>query len=133
MTQDEKLSELIRTAYLLLTMAATMSGARQKDQLGNILNMFEPLTRSKDVVVEISPPNYLGRIDQLWAFLFVDDGGEGVCAGPFGALPVVPYIAADKARVESLRPLAAAMAKRFGKPVRLAKFTHREDLEIIRC
>jgi hypothetical protein len=31
----------------------------------------------------------------------------------------------------ALRPLAVHIAKTFGKPVRLAKFTKREDVEVI--
>jgi hypothetical protein len=83
------------------------------------------------VEVEHHADNYMGRIETLWAFFSIDAGGEGVCAGPLGPFPVVPYIAADKARLDDLRPRAVAIAKRFGKPVRLAKFTKREDVEII--
>jgi hypothetical protein len=81
--------------------------------------------------IEHNPGNYLGRIETVWAFLSIDAGGEGMCAGPLGPLPVVPYIAADEARLNDLRPLAANCAKRFGVQVRLAKFTKREDVEII--
>lgn len=77
-----------------------------------------------------NPNNYLGRIDHIWAFLSLDDGGEGVCAAPLGGLGVVPMIAADKRRLDSLRPMARAAASAFGKPVRLAKFKDREDVEV---
>ena len=76
-----------------------------------------------------SPPNYLGRIDALWAALSIDDGGEGLCAAPFGNM-TLPLIAADKARLAQIVPAARYVAKMFGKPVRLAKFTVREDVEI---
>jgi hypothetical protein len=47
-----------------------------------------------------------------------------------GGLGMVPLIAADPARVESLKPIAAHIAKVSGKPVRLVKFTSREDVEV---
>lgn len=74
--------------------------------------------------------NYLGRIEQIWAFLSLDEGGEGVCAAPMGQL-TVPLIAADKRRLDDLYPLARGLANMFGKPVRLAKFGTRQDVEII--
>lgn len=76
-----------------------------------------------------NPPNYLGRIDNIWAFLSLDDGGEGVCAAPLGGM-TVPLIAADKRRLDILKPIARVLAHKFAKPVRLAKFTTREDVEI---
>jgi hypothetical protein len=75
-------------------------------------------------------PNYLGRIEQIWAFLSLDEGGEGVCAAPMGEL-TMPLIAADKRRLDDLFPLARGIANVFGKPVRLAKFSQREDVTII--
>ena len=77
------------------------------------------------------PGNYLRRINHIWAFLSLDEGGEGVVAGPLGPLGVVPYIAADEARLVSLRPLAREIARRFEKVVLLAKFGSREDVERI--
>ena len=79
----------------------------------------------------LDPGNYLGRIEHLWAFLSVDEGGEGVCAAPMDGLGAVPLIAADEARLKSIRPMAQQIAKLFGKPVRLAKFGSREDVEIV--
>ena len=31
-----------------------------------------------------NPGNYMGRIEAIWAYLSLDDGGEGVCAAPMG-------------------------------------------------
>jgi hypothetical protein len=76
-----------------------------------------------------SHPNYLARIDSIWAYLSVDEGGEGVCAAPIGGI-TVPMIAADKRRLDILRPIAQMIARHFGKPVRLVQFTKREELEI---
>jgi hypothetical protein len=82
------------------------------------------------VAVELhNPPNYLGRIEMIWAALSIDEGGEGVCAAPFGDM-TLPLIAADKRRLDQIVPMARSIANVFGKPVRLAKFTKREDVEI---
>ena len=83
------------------------------------------------VVVVENPPNYMGRIDAIWMVLSVDDGGEGIVAAPFGNL-TLPLVAADKARLAQIVPVAREMAKFFGKPMRLTKFTVREDVEIYR-
>jgi hypothetical protein len=74
-------------------------------------------------------PNYMGRIDAIWAALSLDEGGEGVCAAPIGGM-TLPLIAADKRRLDQIIPIARRIAELFGKPVRLAKFTRREDVEI---
>lgn len=82
------------------------------------------------VVVMHAPANYLGRIEVLWAALSIDEGGEGLCAAPMGPNMTVPLIAADRARLRQIVPAAKMIAKMFGKPVRLAKFATREDVEI---
>jgi hypothetical protein len=74
-------------------------------------------------------PNYMGRIEMIWAALSLDEGGEGVCAAPMGGM-TLPLIAADKRRLEQIIPIARRIADLFGKPVRLAKFTRREDVDI---
>lgn len=82
-------------------------------------------------MVAVTPLNYLGRIEHFWAFLSVDEGGEGVCAAPLApGMLTVPMIAADERRLDSLKPLARKLPNIFGKPVRLAKFSTREDIEI---
>jgi hypothetical protein len=85
--------------------------------------------RPAEPVEIIEAPNYLGRIDAIWAALSLDEGGEGVCAAPFGDM-TLPLIAADKRRLDQIIPVARRMANLFNKPVRLAKFTRREDVEI---
>jgi hypothetical protein len=76
-------------------------------------------------VVAHDPGNYMGRIDRIWAFLSLDDGGEGVMGAPLDG-GTVPLIAADKRRLDDLIPLARRLATRFGKPIRLAKFSKRD-------
>jgi hypothetical protein len=80
-----------------------------------------------------TPQNYLGRIEHLWAALSVDDGGEGLCAAPMvrGTL-TMPLIAADKRRLEQIRPFAKSLARVTERVVRIVKFGSREDVEIFR-
>ena len=40
-------------------------------------------------------------------------------------------VGADHARIEQLRPYAVEMAKREGKPIKLVRFSVREEIEII--
>ena len=78
------------------------------------------------------PGNYLGRIEHIWAYLSVDAGGEGICAAPLmPGLASVPLIAANESRLKFITPLGKDFATFFRKPVRLAKFTTREDLRVI--
>jgi hypothetical protein len=80
-----------------------------------------------------APRNYMGRISALWAYLSVDEGGEGVVAAPLGPdRMTVPLIAADRQRLELLRAVAVSTARSFNKTVRLVRFHSREDVEIIR-
>lgn len=85
------------------------------------------------MTVFIDPPNTSLRIAQIWAFVSIDDeGNEGVCAAQLmGAGSCVPLIAADEARLESLRPIAAQIAKLTNKTIKLVKFYRREDVETI--
>ena len=78
-------------------------------------------------------PNHLDTIDSIWVWISEDATGEGVIAVPlmgpdFGP---VPLIAADKARLDDLRPWAEAMGKRTKKRVKLIRLSHREDVEVI--
>ena len=76
------------------------------------------------------PKNHLSRIDCLWAFLSSDEGGEGIIAAPFGEV-TMPLLAADEARLTSLRPIARLVAMRIAKPVLLVRFSERTVLEEI--
>lgn len=72
------------------------------------------------------------KIDEMYAFIATeDDGQEGICA--FQSQPGVwlPMVGADLKRVDSLRPMAKAIAKATGKRIEVCKFTNREHLEMI--
>ena len=69
-------------------------------------------------------------IDTITAYIAVDDEGEGICAfqGPGGWMPMV---AADQARIDSLRPMAEALAEGSGRRIVVARFSVRTDVEVI--
>lgn len=76
--------------------------------------------------------NYLEKITELYAFVSVDKHGEGVIGQTVwmeGDRVFMPFVCADKARVESLKPMAIEIAKKNGIHVRLIKLTNREELE----
>ncbi len=78
-----------------------------------------------------NPKNYLAQIDQIWAVLSVDEGGEGVVAAPLNGM-TVPLIAADEARLNSfVIPMAQQIAVISGKKMRLVKFHNREVVQEI--
>ena len=79
----------------------------------------------------IHDPGNTHRIDNVWVFVSRDENGnEGVIAAPT-ALGVMPLIAADSERLESLRPLAKSLVDKVpGKKVALIKLTTREEIEV---
>lgn len=79
-----------------------------------------------------NPPNEQLRIDEVWLFVSTDETGEGVCAGPLmGPGSLVPLIAADEARLNSLIPVAQQIAKQSGKSIKLIKMSQRTELMTI--
>jgi hypothetical protein len=89
--------------------------------------MIEP----KPIVV--GSPNHLLSIDELWVFISKDkDGNEGVCGAPIGGT-FMPLVAADPARVDSLRRVAQMIVDNSeGHEIILRKFSNSEDQEVIR-
>jgi hypothetical protein len=68
-------------------------------------------------------------IDALYAWVAHEpNGGEGVCRAQLGDVHM-PLVGADMDRVKSLRPYAEAIRQATGYPVRLLRFSRREDLE----
>ena len=71
------------------------------------------------------------RIADIHAFITVgDDGDEGVI-GMTTPAGWVPFIAADPARLEQLRPLAVLIGKQFGQKIKLVRFSTRTEVEDI--
>ena len=73
----------------------------------------------------------LQRIDEFYAFVASDETGEGLTGFQVpGSGMMLPMVCADKERVDSLREIAKDIAKNSNRPVRLLKFSVREELEI---
>jgi hypothetical protein len=73
-----------------------------------------------------TPPNTY-QITEVYAFLSVDEGGNGVIARRFGDV-MLPMIVTTTRLLDSMKVEAQRVAKETGKPIVLAKFTNREDL-----
>jgi hypothetical protein len=71
------------------------------------------------------------RIEQLYAFVVVDDDGtEGIPAIPSPDGPL-PLVGADMERVDSLRGVAVMLATHLGKPITLCQFSERTEVDVI--
>lgn len=81
----------------------------------------------------VHDPGGLGVVvREVFVFLVVHgDGDEAIPAVMIGGR-WMPLVAAERERVEDMRPFAVQAAAASGKPVRLARFTTRTDLEVIR-
>lgn len=85
-----------------------------------------------DEMIPPGDPRYDGfRITQVFAWCIVDsDDQEGIPAfrGPQGPMPMV---AADRQRMQSLRPIAEHIASTHGRRVVLKRFVLTEEVEVI--
>ena len=71
------------------------------------------------------------KITEMFAFTTIDeDGNEGVVA-VFKGNTWLPLTGADIERIDSLRGEAEYVAQAIGKPVTLARFSVRQDLEVL--
>jgi hypothetical protein len=70
-------------------------------------------------------------IDALYAWVATEpDGGEGICSAQLGDIHM-PLVGADMDRIKSLRSFAELARAATGYPVRLVRFSMREDLEVL--
>lgn len=69
------------------------------------------------------------KIESLWAYISIDqaDGDEGVL-GIHTTRGWMPLVAADKTRLDDLRPFAEEITRQTGVPVQLVQFTTRIDI-----
>ncbi len=82
--------------------------------------------------VYLNHPNEIESIDEIFAFVSVDEKGEGIVGQSvmlMGQSIFMPFVCADKARMESLKPLAKKIAKETGKKIRLIRLSVREEIE----
>lgn len=81
----------------------------------------------------IHDPGYdLEKITEVYVFVSSGRDGEGVLGrnmdGPFGPI-FMPFVCADKKRMESLKPLAKEIAKSTNRKVKLIRLSGREEIE----
>jgi len=82
--------------------------------------------------VYLNHKNELLKIEQVYVFVSVDKDGEGIVGQTIqmmGAPVFMPFVCADKARMESLKPLAKKIAKESGKKIKLIRLSVREEIE----
>lgn len=77
-----------------------------------------------------SPPNRIARIETIWAFLSVDETGEGI-AGAMMRGQWWQLVTADEKLASTMKPVAQQVATLTGKKIKLVKFTAREEIEEI--
>ena len=73
-------------------------------------------------------PSTVFRIDQLWAVISSDEGGEGLCASSMPDGTVMPLIAANETTLEAWLPVAHRLATEGGKKIKIVRFTMREEI-----
>ena len=70
-------------------------------------------------------------IKEMFAFVAVDNGDEGVCGASLPGIGFTALVGADMARIDSLRPIARDIAMATGREIKLVKFSVREELGTI--
>lgn len=83
-----------------------------------------------DVYVVDVGKNYLHEIKELWAFVSVDEHGEGLVSELINGM-WFPFVCADIKRLNDLRPRAEKIAKKAGRTIRLIKLSNREVITTI--
>lgn len=76
----------------------------------------------------------LDKISEMYAFVCCDEGREGIVGMTMpveGRETFMPFVCADKGRMEQLKPIALKISKEANKTIKIIKFTHRIDIEII--
>lgn len=75
------------------------------------------------------------HIDEVYVFIAENPGGEGVVGGTMDIPGIgpsfIPFIASDRSRVDQLMPIAKMLAGAQRRPIRLVRFTTREEMETI--
>ncbi len=76
--------------------------------------------------------NYLEKITEIYCFVSVDEGGEGVIGQQvdmFNGKTFMPFVCADKTRMEQLKPIAKKLSQESGKTIKLVKFKQRKEFK----
>lgn len=77
----------------------------------------------------IHDPGNTFKVENLWAYCSVDEGGEGIIAFARPDGTMIPLIGADETRVDQYREMAKTLAKRYGKKIVCKKFSTFEVIE----
>ena len=70
------------------------------------------------------------RLDEVFLFVAENEEGEGLIGHLVGN-QWIPFVCADRVRLETLRPMAEAIGRDSKKKIKLIKFTTRTELEVI--
>ncbi len=76
--------------------------------------------------------NRIDKITEVYVFVSVDEGGEGIIGRNttvLGQEMFLPFVCADKAMLEYLKPMAKEITTMTDKKVRLIRLSVREVLE----
>lgn len=78
-------------------------------------------------MVEIHAPPNTHPVDEIYMFMSVDGGGEGIIAAPMGGI-LMTLVSSEQKIINRMMPIARELAARTGKTIKLVKFTAREDI-----
>jgi hypothetical protein len=67
-------------------------------------------------------------VTELFAFLSIDETGEGICAAILPGLGSTPLVTSKERVAEMMKQNAQSISKMGNKPVRLVRFTRAEVL-----
>lgn len=74
----------------------------------------------------------MSKVTELFAYVAMSpEGKEGVAMIKISEEVWIPLVTESKEQAEAYRPVAQKIAEAFGKPVFLARFSVREDLETL--
>lgn len=71
------------------------------------------------------------KVDQVYAFISHGEEGEGIIGQTVpiaGQMVFMPFVCADKARMESLKPMAEEIHRRTGQKIKIIKLTNRKEI-----
>lgn len=73
------------------------------------------------------------KIETMFAYVANDDEGEGIAAHFTPGTGWMPLVGADMDRMNSLRPIAQALADKGGQDIRLVQFQTRVEIDLIKA
>jgi len=87
--------------------------------------------KMKSILIH-APINEQPQLNQIWAIVSVDEGGEGIVAAPtMQGVLTIPLITGEERLLDSMKAMARSVSAVTGKKMRLVKFSQREVVEEI--